>query len=92
VGIPAVGEIVLVPFPFSDLSDAKKRPAICLAFVGRGDWTLCQITSNAYGDPHAIPLDSRFLVRRLVDVELRPTWKTIYHTRLAYCASSWQAA
>ncbi len=58
MGIPAVGQIVLVPFPFSDLSQAKVRPAVCLAFVGRGDWTLCQITSNPYGDPHAILLDS----------------------------------
>ena len=58
MGTPAVGEVVLVPFPFSDLSDAKVRPAVNLADVGRGDWVLCQITSNPYGDPHALPLDS----------------------------------
>ena len=28
---PAAGEVVLVPFPFSDLSQSKVRPAICLA-------------------------------------------------------------
>jgi mRNA interferase MazF len=44
---------VLVPFPFSDLSQAKLRLAIALADVGRGDWILCQITSNPYGDAHA---------------------------------------
>jgi mRNA interferase MazF len=27
-----------------------------LAGVGRGDWILCQVTSNPYGDPLAIPL------------------------------------
>ena len=53
---PATGEVVLVPFPFSDLSQSKVRPAVCLADVGRGDWVLCQITSNSYGDPAAIPL------------------------------------
>jgi mRNA interferase MazF len=54
--IPAAGEIVLVTLPFSDLSQSKVRPAVCLAAAGRGDWILCQITSNAYGDPSAIPL------------------------------------
>ena len=56
---PATGEIVLVPFPFSDLSSTSKvRPAVCLADAGRGDWILCQITSKPYGDPHAVTLDS----------------------------------
>jgi mRNA interferase MazF len=58
VGAPSVGEVVLVPFPFSDLSQSKVRPAVCLADAGRGDWILCQITSNPYGDPVAIPLDA----------------------------------
>jgi PemK-like, MazF-like toxin of type II toxin-antitoxin system len=54
---PSVGEVVLVPFPFSDLSQSKVRPAVCVADAGRGDWVLCQITSRAYGDPAAVPLD-----------------------------------
>lgn len=54
MGVPTVGEVILVPFPFSDLSDAKVRPAVCLASVGRGDWVFCQVTSNPYGDPLAI--------------------------------------
>jgi mRNA interferase MazF len=53
---PAAGTVVLVPFPFSDLSQAKLRPAVVLADVGRGDWVLCQITSNPYGDARAILL------------------------------------
>jgi mRNA interferase MazF len=48
---------VLVPFPFSDLSQSKVRPAICLADAGRGDWVLCQVTSSPYGDPLAIAID-----------------------------------
>ena len=55
---PSIGEVVLVPFPFSDLSQSKVRPAICLANAGRGDWVLCQITSSPYGDPAAVPLDA----------------------------------
>lgn len=58
MGAPAAGEIVLVPFPFSDLSATKVRPAIRLADAGRGDWILCQITSNPYGDAHAVPLST----------------------------------
>lgn len=54
--IPAAGEVVLVPFPFSNLSQVKVRPAVCLADAGRGDWILCQVTSSPYGDPTAVPL------------------------------------
>jgi mRNA interferase MazF len=54
---PTAGAVVLVPFPFSDLSQAKLRPAVILAAAGRGDWILCQITSNPYGDARAIALD-----------------------------------
>ena len=56
MGAFAVGSVVLVPFPFSDLSGSKKRPALILADAGRGDWVCLQITSNAYGDPAAILL------------------------------------
>jgi mRNA interferase MazF len=58
---PTAGAVVLVPFPFSDLSQAKLRPAVVLAGVGRGDWILCQITSQPYGDPRAVSLtDAHF--------------------------------
>ena len=53
------GSVALVPFPFSDLSQAKLRPAIVLASVGRGDWILCQVTSNSYGDDRAIPIATK---------------------------------
>ena len=58
---PTAGAVVMIPFPFSDLSQAKLRPAVVLAEVGRGDWILYQITSNPYGDPHAMKVtDSSF--------------------------------
>jgi hypothetical protein len=38
------------------LSQAKLRPALVLADAGRGDWILCQITSNPYQDARAIIL------------------------------------
>lgn len=61
MGPLAVGTVVIVNFPFSDLSQSKLRPAVVLADAGRGDWILCQITSKPYGDPNAIELnDSSF--------------------------------
>ncbi len=54
----SAGAVVLVAFPFSDLTQTKVRPAVVLAAGGRGDWILCQITSNAYADAHAVLLDN----------------------------------
>jgi mRNA interferase MazF len=56
VGALAAGSVVLVPFPFSDLSQSKLRPAVVLADAERGDWILCQVTSNAYADTRAVEL------------------------------------
>ena len=53
---PSAGSVILVPFPFSDLSHSKLRPAVVLADAAKGDWILCQITSKSYSDPHAIEL------------------------------------
>lgn len=54
---PARGAVVLVRFPFSNLSRTKLRPAVVLADSGRGDHVLCQVTSKAYGDGAAVVLD-----------------------------------
>ena len=56
---PSAGAVVLLPFPFSDLSRSKLRPAVVLADAGRDDWILCQVTSNPYGDPRAIQLSDK---------------------------------
>jgi len=66
---PSVASVVLVRFPFSDLSADKLRPAVVLAGVDRQDWILCQITSNPYSDSRAVQIDdsdfaSGSLVRR----------------------------
>lgn len=56
MGPLAAGLVVLVRFPFSDLSQSKLRPAVVLADAGRGDWILCQVTSRQYADPGAVML------------------------------------
>ncbi|QQS31978.1 MAG: type II toxin-antitoxin system PemK/MazF family toxin [Acidobacteriota bacterium] len=58
MGPPSAGDVVLVRFPFSDLSNSKLRPAVVLANADRNDWILCQITSNAFADDVAIAIDN----------------------------------
>ena len=46
------GDIVLVPFPFTDLSSSKRRPAVVLASADpRGDVVLAFVTSRGLGTP-----------------------------------------
>ena len=56
MGTFATRQVILLPFPFSDLSASKLRPALILADAGKGDWLLCQITSNPYADTLAVEL------------------------------------
>ena len=50
------GDVVVVPFPFTDLTSSKVRPALVLATSTRGDVILCQITSQAAGHHEAVPI------------------------------------
>jgi mRNA interferase MazF len=60
------GDVVVVPFPFSDLSDAKLRPALVLTSLDGYDMILCQITSQKRRDSYSIMLtDEEFETGRL---------------------------
>jgi len=48
------GDVVVALFPFSDLSRAKRRPAVVVATLTGDDVLLCQITSKAITDTYAI--------------------------------------
>jgi mRNA interferase MazF len=52
------GDVVVVPFPFSDLTQAKRRPALIVASLEGKDLILCQITSQIISDRDAISLQS----------------------------------
>ena len=59
------GEIVLVPFPYSDLSASKRRPALVVSnnlYNSRfPDTVVCVITSNLYKDNFSIELNDNDL-------------------------------
>ena len=48
------GDVVVVPYPFSDLSAVKRRPALVVAELTGDDVILCQITSGTVADAYAI--------------------------------------
>jgi len=50
------GDVVVIPFPFSDLSASKKRPALVFSSLEGDDLILCQITSEARFDKYSIEL------------------------------------
>jgi len=50
------GDIVIVPFPFSDLTQSKRRPALVISNLKGNDIILCQITSQNIFDEYSIYL------------------------------------
>jgi mRNA interferase MazF len=51
------GDVVVVPFPFSDLTTLKRRPALVIAELEGDDLILCQITSKATKDSYTLLLE-----------------------------------
>ncbi|MBV9868768.1 MAG: type II toxin-antitoxin system PemK/MazF family toxin [Abitibacteriaceae bacterium] len=52
------GDVVVAPFPFSDLSGAKRRPLLVLAELTGDDVIVCQITSQAKSDAYVVSLSA----------------------------------
>ncbi|MBI5180758.1 MAG: type II toxin-antitoxin system PemK/MazF family toxin [Nitrospirae bacterium] len=53
------GDVVVVPFPFSDLTHSKRRPALVISTLEGDDLILCQITSQSIKDKYAIAIDDK---------------------------------
>ena len=53
------GDFVVVPFPFSDLTQTRRRPAFVVASLKGDDVILCQITSQSLRDQYAISFNDR---------------------------------
>ena len=81
MGKPVVGEVVVFPFPQTNLQSGKRRPALVVADLAGDDLVLCQITRKARSDSYSVPLlhsdfergrlavDSYIRVQRLFTVE-----------------------
>jgi mRNA interferase MazF len=69
------GDVVVIPFPFSDLSNVKKRPALVLADLSGDDILLCQITSQSHNETTALALTATHFVSGSLPVSsfIRPT-------------------
>ena len=55
---PVAGEVVVIPFPRTDATSGKRRPAFVIDDLPGQDLILCQVTSRAHFDAFAVPLDS----------------------------------
>jgi len=51
------GDVVVMPFPFSDLKSLIKRPALVVANLKGEDLILCQITSKKHLDIYQLELN-----------------------------------
>jgi mRNA interferase MazF len=56
MGKPLVGEVVVLPFPQTNLQSGKRRPALVVADLPGDDLILCQITSQSRNDGQSVPL------------------------------------
>jgi mRNA interferase MazF len=52
------GDVVVVPFPFSNLTASKRRPALVVTQLDGNDLILCQITTRPRTDRYSISLSS----------------------------------
>lgn len=50
------GDIVIIPFPYSDLVQHKRRPALVLANLKGNDLIMCQITSQLRQNKYVVSL------------------------------------
>jgi len=68
------GDIVVIPFPFSDLTGSKRRPAFVITDLPGDDIILCQITSVTKLDKYAIPIKNDDFISGTLSVEsfIRP--------------------
>ena len=54
-----VGDIIMAPFPFTNLQGSKNRPVVVVADVsypGQKDWIVCEITTQPHTHAIQIPL------------------------------------
>lgn len=56
MGKPIIGEVIVIPFPQTDLQVGKRRPALVVADLTGDDLILCQITTQSRHDNYSVEL------------------------------------
>ncbi|OLD27958.1 MAG: growth inhibitor PemK [Acidobacteria bacterium 13_1_40CM_3_55_6] len=56
MGKPVAGEVVVLPFPQTDLQAGKRRPALVVVDLTGDDLILCQITTQSRRDSYSVSL------------------------------------
>jgi mRNA interferase MazF len=87
VGAFQPGDVVIAQFFFTDMSAAKKRPALILAGFSGDDYFLCSITAVLRShDPFQIPLGKTELNGGSLDRNsfIRPSLMMTVHEGLIY--------
>lgn len=56
MGKPVIGDVVVLPFPQTNLQAGKRRPALVVVDLTGDDLILCQITSQTRSDSYAVSL------------------------------------
>ncbi len=69
------GDVVVLPFPFSNLKEIKKRPALISAEIDGEDLILCQISSQSRKDKDSIKLKTNDFEKGILKIDsfIRPT-------------------
>jgi len=69
------GEIIVVPFPFSDLSSVKQRPVLILSKIQdiakSNDIVTCGITSNLKDANHSVLIENKDLLSGAIPLKSR---------------------
>ena len=74
MGSLARGEVVLFPFPYTDLSNRKLRPCLVLSGEMGEDILLCQITSKSIRkDKYTVLVKNRLETRSMLPITRRPS-------------------
>lgn len=52
------GDVIVLPFPFTDLMGKTRRPAVVVANLSGDDQIVCQITKERHSDSYSINLSN----------------------------------
>ena len=90
MGKPVVGEVVVLPFPQTNLQVGKRRPALVVADLAGDDLILCQITGQVRSDGYTVSLTAADFERGRLALEsyIRPNRLfTVEHSVILYAAA-----